>query len=75
VTIRRSEQKIKFQTFSSEKKDFFEKFMAYADASVGNNLHRQHSYIVRMNDVPQYPQILEIISEVKESDLVAAGVI
>ena len=75
VTIRRNEQKVKFQIYSVEKKDFFEKFTAYADASVGNELHRQHSYIVRMNDVPQYPQILEVISEVKESDLVAAGVI
>jgi len=27
-----------------------------------------------MNDVPQYPQILEIIAEAKESDLVSAVV-
>ncbi len=75
VTVRRNEQKVKFQIYSAEKKDFFDKFSAYADASVGNELHRQHSYIVRMNDVPQYPQILEIIVEVKESDLVTAVVI
>jgi len=74
VMIRRNEQKVKFQLYSAEKKDFFEKFMAYADASVGNDLHRQHAYVVRMNEVPQYPKILEIIAEVKESDLVAAVV-
>jgi ribonuclease HI len=75
VMVRRGEQKVKFQTYSAEKQDFFEKFMAYADNNVGNDLHRQHAYVVRMNDVLQYPKILEIIAEVKESDLVAAVVI
>jgi len=75
VTIRRNEQKVKFQTYSAEKKDFFEKFMAYADASVGNDLHRQHSYIVRMNGDPHYPKIIEIVAEVKESDLTGEAVI
>lgn len=75
VTIRRNEQKVKFQTYSGEKKDFFEKFMVYADASVGNDLHRQHIYIVRMNCDPHYPKIIEIVAEVKESDLTGEAVI
>src|SRR3984893_1629300 len=40
VSIRRNEQKVKFQLYSTEKKDFFEKFTAYADAAVSNDLHR-----------------------------------
>lgn len=43
--------------------------MAYANAALGNELHRQHSYVVRMNDAPEYPRILEIVAEVKESEL------
>jgi hypothetical protein len=69
VSVRRDEQKIKFQLYSNEAKDFVEKFVAYAHATLGNDLHRQHAYLVRMNDVPEYPRILEIVGEVKESDL------
>jgi ribonuclease HI len=69
VLVRREEQKIKFELYSAEAKDFVEKFVAYADAVLGNSLHRQHAYVVRMNDVPEYPRILEIVGEVKESDL------
>ena len=73
TTIRRGEQKVKFQLYSIEAKDFVEKFVAYADAALGNELHRQHAYIVRVNHVPQYPRILEIIGEVKEADLVVTA--
>jgi hypothetical protein len=39
-TTRRGEQKVKFQLFSAQAKDFIEKFVAYADAALGNELHR-----------------------------------
>jgi ribonuclease HI len=68
-SVRRDEQKIKFQTYSGEKCDFFEKYQAYAHASVGNALHRHHIYRVRMNDIPQYPQIVEIVAELQQCDL------
>jgi ribonuclease HI len=70
-SVNRGEQKIKFQTFSEEKLDFFDKYMAYADSLIGNELHRQNVYRVRMNDVPQYPQIEEILEELEEPDLVS----
>lgn len=70
TTIRRGEQKIKFQLFSAGANDFVDKFVAYADAALGNDLHRQHVYAVRMNDVPDYPRILEIVGEGKESAVV-----
>jgi ribonuclease HI len=74
LPIRRGEQKIKFELYSVQAKDFIEKFVAYADATLGNELHRQHAYVVRMNDVPEYPRILGIVGEVKESDLLEVSV-
>lgn len=70
VGVRPHEHKVKFQLYSEEKKDFFDKFMAYVDAGTGTGLHRQHVYLVRMNSLPEYPQIEEILGELKESDLV-----
>ena len=69
--MRRDEQKLKFQVFSEEKKDFFDKFTAYAAPAVGNQLHRQHNYLVRMNDVAQYPRVEEILAELDEADIAA----
>jgi hypothetical protein len=73
MPIRRGEQKVKFQLYSEQAKDFIEKFVAYADAALGNELHRQHTYVVHMNDIAAYPRILEIVGEVKETDLVVAA--
>jgi ribonuclease HI len=70
TSARRDIQALKFQVFDEVKRDFFEKFEAYAEPSVGNELHRTHVYHVRMNDVPRYPKILEIIEELRESDIV-----
>lgn len=72
---RRERQIFKFQVYDDSKKDFFEKFEAYADSYVGNDLHRMHVYHVRMNDLPRYPQIIEILEELKESELVAQVVV
>jgi hypothetical protein len=70
LSVRRNVQKVKFQTFSEERKDFFDKFMVYVDAEVGNQLHRSHIYLVRLNSVSQYPRIEEIIEELSEVNLV-----
>jgi ribonuclease HI len=71
----RNMQRIKFQTFSETNKDFFDKYFAYADPATGNALHRQHVYRVRMNDVPQYPKIEQILEELAEADLLAAKLV
>ena len=71
---RRDIQRAKFQTYSNERMDFFDKFFAYATAEIGNALHRSHVYRVRMNAVSQYPQIIEILEELNEIDLVPAKV-
>jgi ribonuclease HI len=67
---RRNIQIFKFQVFDEARGDFFEKFEAYAIPSVGNELHRGHIYRVRMNRLLRYPNIVEILEEVEESDLV-----
>jgi ribonuclease HI len=70
LPVRRDVQKIKFQTYSNEKKDFFDKYLAYSGSAIGNTLHRQHVYRVRMNAVPQYPRIEEILGELEEAEFV-----
>lgn len=69
LSVRRDVQKVKFQTYSEVRKDFIDKHMAYTEAAIGNALHRQHVYRVRMNDVPEYPRIEEILEELEEADL------
>jgi hypothetical protein len=46
---------------AQSQKMFVDKFQAYVDNAIGNELHRQNVYQVRMNDVPGpgYPQIIE----------------
>jgi hypothetical protein len=68
---RRDIQRMKFQTYSNERLDFFDKFFAYTTSEIGNVLHRSHVYRIRMNDMPQYPQILEILEELEETDIIA----
>lgn len=63
IAVSRNEQKVKFQTYLESASDFVEKFVAYADAEIGNQLHRQNVYVVRMNSLPQYPRIAEILGE------------
>jgi ribonuclease HI len=74
LPVRRDIQKIKFQTYSEEKRDFFEKYMAYAGSKIGNTLHRQHVYRVRMNNVPQFPRVETILEELEEEHLLLQDV-
>lgn len=75
AVARRDIQVFKFQEYDEAKRDFFEKFEAYSEASVGNELHRMHVYRVRMNDLPRYPKILEILEELKEAQLLKESVV
>jgi ribonuclease HI len=64
-------QLFRFEVWDDIRIMFFDKFQAYTDNVIGNELHRQNVYQVRMNDVPRYPQILEILWSRKEKDFVA----
>lgn len=68
---RRGLQIFRFEMYDEPRKDFFEKFEAYADSAIGDRLHRQHVYLVRMNSVLRFPKILEILKELKESELMS----
>lgn len=60
---RAGENRIRFQVFSESKKDFVEKFLAYATPETGSLLHRQRVYRVRFNDNSDYPSIVEVLQE------------
>lgn len=71
---RNGENKIKFQLFSEAKKDFIEKFMAYASPEIGSLLHRQRVYRVRFNDNREYPIIAEVLQEFLTADEYLNGI-
>jgi ribonuclease HI len=63
-TVRKSENKIRFTLFSEREQEFAEKFYAYAEPEIGNQLHRGHIYRVRFGNKIRYPIIAEVIEEV-----------
>jgi len=68
---RREIQVFRFEVWDELKGMFYEKFSAYSNNTIGNELHRQNVYQVRMNDVPSYPQVIEISWTMKEKDFLA----
>jgi len=64
-------QLFRFEVWDESKRLFFDKFQAYTNNAIGNELHRQNVYQVRMNDEPRYPQVLEILWSRKEKEFVA----
>ncbi len=65
----RGVQTVRFQTYSEERRDFFEKFWAQAEDAIGNSLHRGNAFLVRMNNTPENPRIVEILAALEKSDL------
>lgn len=70
---RAGENRIKFQVFSETKKEFIEKFLAYAAPETGSLLHRQRVYRVRFNDNSDYPSIVEVPQEFLTTDAYLDG--
>lgn len=62
--VRNREEKIRFDVFSDQVGEFSFSGYAYATQDVASVLHRQHTYRVRFNNLPDYPQIIEVIEEV-----------
>lgn len=60
----RGENRISFNIFGESTQTFEAKFYAFATPAMAAELHRWHGYRVRLNDDPNYPQILERIEEV-----------
>jgi ribonuclease HI len=58
------ENRFVFEVFDENTSAYVAKHFAYCTPAAGGELHRQRGFRVRMNDNPNYPQILEVIEEV-----------
>ena len=58
------ENQFVFEVFDENMSTYISKHFAYCTPITGAQLHRQRGFRVRMNDTPDYPQILEVIEEV-----------
>jgi hypothetical protein len=58
------ENRFKFEVYDEAAQQCGAKFFAYAQPSVGGELHRHHAYRVQMNNNPKYPQILAVVEEI-----------
>jgi ribonuclease HI len=61
---RDGENRIVFEVFNEAVCTYLSKHFAYCTPVTGGNLHRQRGFRVRMNENPNYPQILEVLEEV-----------
>jgi ribonuclease HI len=61
--IRKTDHKVYFDVFDAQLDTFVEKSTAYVSAGIAAELHRGHTYRVRFNSDPKYPQIVEIFGE------------
>jgi ribonuclease HI len=60
----KTEEKVRFDVFSEESGTYTESCYAFTSSALSAELHRQHGYRVRFNDLPKYPQIIELVEEV-----------
>ena len=60
----KTEDKIYFDLYSDEQKEFTDKHHAFTNAAIAADLHRSHCYRVRFNDDPKHPFIEAILCEV-----------
>lgn len=63
IRLKRDNQ-ISFNIFDEATQSFRDKFYAFATATIGAEVHRNHAHRVRFNAEPGYPQMLECIEEV-----------
>jgi ribonuclease HI len=60
----KSEDKIYFDLFSEQKKEFTAKYHAFTSAAIAMDLHRSHCYRIRFNNDSNHPVIESILGEV-----------
>jgi len=61
---RDGENRFVFEILDEANGIYLSKHFAYCTPATGGDLHRQRGFRVRMNDNPDYPQILEVIEEI-----------
>jgi len=60
----KTEDRIYFDLYSEEQREFTAKYHAFTTAEIAQDLHRSHCYRVRFNDNPKHPLIEAILGEV-----------
>jgi ribonuclease HI len=60
----KGEDKIYFDLFSEDQREFTAKHHAFTSAAIATELHRSHYYKVRFNSDPKHPFIEAIITEI-----------
>ncbi len=60
----KGENRISFNIFEEATRTFRDKFYAFATATIGAEVHRNHAHRVTFNAEPGYPQMLECLEEV-----------
>jgi hypothetical protein len=59
----KTEDKVYFDLFSEDQKEFTAKYHAFATSALSNELHRSNCYSVRFNNNAKHPLIESIIAE------------
>jgi len=62
---KRIRYKIRFEAFPAERRGFRATHFAYIPPDMEDRLHRNHSYLVRLNNNPNYPNIETVIDEIQ----------
>lgn len=58
------ENRFVVEVFDEGANSYVSKHLVYCTPEIGAQLHRRRGFRVRMNDNPQYPQIVEVLEEV-----------
>jgi ribonuclease HI len=61
---RTRENRFVFEVFDESSATYVSKHFAYCTPAIGAQLHRQRGFRVKMNNNPDYPQIIEVVEEV-----------
>ena len=61
----KGENKVRFDIVADDLQSYSASCYAFASPEISLELHRHHGYRVRFNASPNYPQILEVVEEVK----------
>ena len=65
--LRKTDHKVYFDVFDAGAQVFVGKCTAYVSAAIATELHRGHTYRVRFNCDPKYPQIVDVFGEFSTS--------
>lgn len=61
----RDENKVRFDVLADDLRSYVTSCYAYASPEMASQLHRQHGYRLRFSANPNYPEIVELVEEVK----------